>query len=338
MDENGEESTEELHFFYDAQSKPAFVEYDGVMYRYVHNLQGDIVAIVDTDGNLVVEYKYDAWGKSISTTGSLKTTLGELNPFGYRGYVWDNEVELYYLKSRYLSTNTCRFINMDASLPALKRALSQNVFSYCRNNAINYSDQNGYSEQSFNIPEETIFIDSTLSSVNVLLLVYVPDKEDIDNGVIGHFELAIEYNDQWLVYSYGIGKVDSKDPEVYSALLKVRERADWGQGSGIHYTRYAFGFRASEEQIENGIRMMGVHTGKGEFAIPKVGKYSLTKESGFATYSLNKEKGNVCRDYVAQTLLAIGIDFLESTMFKNDEAYYPTGFMNIIKRQLGIGH
>ena len=55
VDENGEESTEELHFFYDAQSRPAFVEYEGIMYRYVQNLQGDIVAIVDTVGSLVVE-------------------------------------------------------------------------------------------------------------------------------------------------------------------------------------------------------------------------------------------------------------------------------------------
>ncbi len=30
-----------LHFFYDASSKPAIVEYNGVKYAYVHNLQGD---------------------------------------------------------------------------------------------------------------------------------------------------------------------------------------------------------------------------------------------------------------------------------------------------------
>ena len=37
-----ETDREELHFFYDAQSRPAFVEYGGAMYRYVHNLQGDM--------------------------------------------------------------------------------------------------------------------------------------------------------------------------------------------------------------------------------------------------------------------------------------------------------
>ena len=60
VDESGAESTEDLHFFYDAQSRPAFVEYNGTKYRYVYNLQGDIVGIVDTAGVLVVEYKYEA--------------------------------------------------------------------------------------------------------------------------------------------------------------------------------------------------------------------------------------------------------------------------------------
>ena len=54
--------SDKLHFFYDAQSRPAMVEFNGTFYSYVHNLQGDIVGIVDSAGNLVVEYKYDAWG------------------------------------------------------------------------------------------------------------------------------------------------------------------------------------------------------------------------------------------------------------------------------------
>ena len=31
-----------LHFFYDAQSRPSKVDFNGTMYTYVHNLQGDI--------------------------------------------------------------------------------------------------------------------------------------------------------------------------------------------------------------------------------------------------------------------------------------------------------
>ena len=61
--------------------------------RY-RGMQGDIVGILDNSGNLVVKCKYDAWGKLLSTTGSLADTLGKRNPFRYRGYVYDEEKEL----------------------------------------------------------------------------------------------------------------------------------------------------------------------------------------------------------------------------------------------------
>ena len=70
-------TTDTLHFFYDAQSRPAMVMYNGITYRYLHNLQGDIVAILDSNGNAVVEYRYDAWGKPIGTIFSQDRGSGE---------------------------------------------------------------------------------------------------------------------------------------------------------------------------------------------------------------------------------------------------------------------
>ena len=52
-----------LHFFYDAQNKPAVVLFNGIAYAYLYNLQCDVIALVDANGSKVVEYKYDAWGK-----------------------------------------------------------------------------------------------------------------------------------------------------------------------------------------------------------------------------------------------------------------------------------
>ena len=141
MDEYGAETVQNLHFFYDAQSRPAFVEYNGTKYRYIHNLQGDIVGIVDGNGNLVVEYRYDAWGKPISITGTLKTSLGELNPFRYRGYVYDEETELYYLRSRYYNPVVCRFANADAVVD--KGYSGATLFTYCRNKPIGCRDGSG---------------------------------------------------------------------------------------------------------------------------------------------------------------------------------------------------
>lgn len=133
-----------LHFFYDAQSRPAKVSLNGVMYTYLHDLQGDIVGIVDSSGALVVEYKYDAWGRPIGTvTGSLAGTLGRRNPFRYRGYVWDEETGLYYLRSRYYNETTGRFVNADCECGSIGEINSHSLFSYCNNEPVDQADHSG---------------------------------------------------------------------------------------------------------------------------------------------------------------------------------------------------
>ncbi len=124
---------DKLHFFYDAQNRLAKVSYNGALYTYIHNLQGDIVGLLDSTGTLVVEYKYDVWGRLLFTTGSLADMLGKRNPFRYRGYVYDEESELYYLRSRYYSSERGRFLNADIVLSWRKRLLTHNTYAYCGN-------------------------------------------------------------------------------------------------------------------------------------------------------------------------------------------------------------
>ena len=137
------EHTDKLHFFYDAQSRPMKVRFNGTIYTYVHNLQGDIVGILDSTGNLVVEYKYDAWGKLLSTTGSLSDTLGKRNPFRYRGYVYDEESGLYYLKSRFYNSYRQIFLNADAVFGEVGGLLSHGLYAYCYASPVMYSDPDG---------------------------------------------------------------------------------------------------------------------------------------------------------------------------------------------------
>ena len=135
------QGSNELHFFYDAQNKPAVVVYNGTPYTYVKNLQGDIVAILDSNGIAVVQYRYDAWGRQIGCDveagNSNAAALSTLNPFRYRGYVYDEETGFYYLKSRYYNTEIHRFCNVDALFDSL------NLYEYCQNSPIIRADENG---------------------------------------------------------------------------------------------------------------------------------------------------------------------------------------------------
>lgn len=140
------QGSNDLHFYYDAQGKPAMVRFNGTDYFYIYNLQNDAVAIVDTNGTQVVEYGYDAWGNPISKTGTLAATLGTLNPFRYRGYVYDEETGLYYLRNRYYKPAWRRFINADNHdlLSQFRETLgNKNLYEYCNNNPLNKLDSTG---------------------------------------------------------------------------------------------------------------------------------------------------------------------------------------------------
>ena len=112
-------------------------------YYYIRNGQNEIIGILDSTGAQVVSYSYDTWGKPVSTTGTLASTIGAMNPFRYRGYYYDESSGLYYLNSRYYDANMGRFINADGVVGASTDLSSFNMFSYCGNNPVVRSDPNG---------------------------------------------------------------------------------------------------------------------------------------------------------------------------------------------------
>ena len=119
------------------------VTYDGAEYFYLKNAQGDVTGLVNSSGTQMVAYTYDAWGNPLTTTGTMADTLGKLNPFRYRGYVYDTETGLYYLGSRYYNPETGRFINADNQLSTGSDLTGMNLFAYCGNNPVNRIDPTG---------------------------------------------------------------------------------------------------------------------------------------------------------------------------------------------------
>ena len=129
-----------IDFVYDESNQPLAMKYNGKVYYYVLNAQGDVVRIVDGSRNVVASYSYDPWGKLLSSSG----TLANVNPLRYRGYYYDSETGFYYLQSRYYDPAIGRFINADsyASTDATG-LLSTNMFAYCENDPVNKSDPTG---------------------------------------------------------------------------------------------------------------------------------------------------------------------------------------------------
>ena len=131
---------ESIHLLYDSTDNLISMNLNGTEYYYIRNGQNDIIGLYDGNGTQVVSYTYDAWGKLISTTGSLASTVGAKNPYLYRGYRYDAETGLYYLQSRYYNPELSRFINADGYIGQPGILLSHNLFAYCMNNPVNMTD------------------------------------------------------------------------------------------------------------------------------------------------------------------------------------------------------
>ena len=143
-----------IYYIYGASGIAGMVLQEGYSpktYYFDKNTLGDIIAIRDENGNVVASYKYDAWGNHTvqNEYGGIDystTSIGNINPFRYRGYYYDTETGFYYLQTRYYDPTICRFINADnyelvsqlASVPG-----QLNMYAYCGNNPVMLTDETG---------------------------------------------------------------------------------------------------------------------------------------------------------------------------------------------------
>jgi|GEM_PF-835263 len=110
----------------------------GKEYYYLYNGHGDVVQMVDKDGKIVNNYKYDEWGNTLVANEGVK------NPFKYSGEIYDDETGLYYLRARYYDPEVGRFISEDSYEGTIANPLSLNLYTYCYNDPISYIDPSGH--------------------------------------------------------------------------------------------------------------------------------------------------------------------------------------------------
>ena len=136
---NGE--TKNIRYLYDQGGIIGFA-LDDTVYRYIKNLQGDIIAIY-CGATKIAEYAYDAWGNC--TVLQDTDGIGTFNAIRYRGYYYDVETGLYYLMSHYYDPATGRFLSPDdVSYLDPETINGLNLFAYCGNNPVMNTDPEGH--------------------------------------------------------------------------------------------------------------------------------------------------------------------------------------------------
>ena len=156
------------------------------LYFFHRNLQGDVIGIYDTNGNLKVRYIYDAWGNcTIDNTQTTDIVLAKANPIRYRGYYFDVDTGLYYLNARYYSPELRRFISPDdTAYLNPENANGLNLYAYCCNDPVNYADPSGHAIISF---IAGIIIGATAGAISAI----VSEKDILTGIIIGAISGAI---------------------------------------------------------------------------------------------------------------------------------------------------
>lgn len=115
-----------------------------------------MVNLYRADGTIKTHYEYDSWGRVLSVTDengnpiTAKDNIGHVNPIRYRGYYYDAETGLYYLKSRYYDPELGRFVSSEPNVDYGEfdegtGMLAYNVYAYCCNNPVCLMDEDGCS-------------------------------------------------------------------------------------------------------------------------------------------------------------------------------------------------
>ena len=81
--------------------------------------------------------------------GSLAASLGKDNPYRFKGYYYDEETGMYYLKSRYYQPEICRFVSADVYITTELNMNGSNMYSRKYRKFINTFDRQFFNKNSY---------------------------------------------------------------------------------------------------------------------------------------------------------------------------------------------
>ncbi len=125
---------------------------NGVFTFNAIDCKGDVLA---STSSYYGDYTYDAYGNDLYNTNTT-------NPIGYRGYYFDSETGLYYLKARYYDSTTGQFTQEDT---VQDDNLQYNLYGYCSANPVLYVDFDGHKKKKYKYKGITINYNGTAADL-----------------------------------------------------------------------------------------------------------------------------------------------------------------------------
>ena len=114
-------------------------------YYFNYDMRGSTTVILKPDGGYKKDYAYDTFGNTIEGGGSF------YNETQFTGATYDKSTGMHYMNARYYNPATGRFLTQDSYTGNLYDPWTQNLYSYCMNNPVNYIDPTGHIAAAFAI-------------------------------------------------------------------------------------------------------------------------------------------------------------------------------------------
>ena len=112
-----------------------YLKCNGTIYVPHADVMGNILRYTDTAGNIVASYTYDAFGATISQSG----TMCDVFRHRFSTKYYDIETGLYYYGYRFYSPSLMRWLNRDP----IEEDGGRNIYGFCGNSSVCKYDKDG---------------------------------------------------------------------------------------------------------------------------------------------------------------------------------------------------
>ena len=206
------------------------------VYHYRKNMQGDVTQIytLNEEGKLdiVASYTYDAWGNHLVSNHTFDN-IGDLNPIRYRGYYFDIETGLYYLKTRYYDPQTGRFINMD-KIEILDESITLvnglNLYAYAGNNPVMNVDEDGMFLRRLFRGLWRGFRNTVVGMWNTVVGIVTNPLGFFES--IGRFTVGLFTGESWVAMGNALWGMVQNTWNFINPVNMIRNPESWGEQAG----------------------------------------------------------------------------------------------------------
>jgi RHS repeat-associated protein len=298
----------------------------GVLSYYHVDGLGSTRALTNANGVVTDRYVYDAFGRTISQTGST------VNTYLFAGQQRDAATGLDYLRARYLTSGAGTFLGRDSFPGMLNDPLSLGRYLYANANPINRIDPSGL-QSSLSEVQVGLGIENILGSLGRPALTQlgkaIAGKADFIAAMLAAFGfLAINY---YTGLDSGFYKVQAPFP-IFSidSTLEVSEKVSSNPSQGTKNLSVDFAIKPRKKLAQNTTQAGGTFTLQLVFQNGKIIDVNTGLKGTLKTRLIN---------YPSQNLAFIKVDaFAEAGYLTSVSNTFgsPSGFSYSVKSGLEV--